>query len=106
MDLEAITLEFVSLLQKNSTRLKMYAKTADKEGYPAAAGVFRSLAQIDDQQYQTLDALLNRCISPERKTWICTGCGWRYRSPEPAESCPVCGCKQGWQVPFLDTLPE
>ena len=106
VDLEAITLEFVSLLQKNSTRLKMYAKTADKEGYPAAAGVFRSLAQIDDQQYQTLDALLNRCISPERKTWICTGCGWRYRSPEPAESCPVCGCKQGWQVPFLDTLPE
>jgi rubrerythrin len=73
-----------------------FAGTADKEGFPEIAVVFRSIAVAEkrhEQRYLALaknitDGLVFKRPKPVR--WVCRNCGYVHEGPEAPETCPAC----------------
>jgi len=81
---------------ENITMYPEFAKTAEEEGFPVIAGVFRSIAVAERQHEKRYLALLenvekNRVFKKDKVVkWRCRNCGYVYEGTEPPEKCPAC----------------
>jgi rubrerythrin len=73
-----------------------FAKTAEKEGFPAIADVFKSIAVAEkrhEQRYVALakniaDGVVFKRSKPVR--WVCRNCGYVHEGTEAPDLCPAC----------------
>ena len=75
---------------------KGFAETAEKEGYPEAAKVFKQIALVEKRHEARYRKLLEnvtnkKVFKKETKVqWICKNCGHVLEAGEAPEKCPVC----------------
>ncbi len=78
---------------------KMYpsfAGTADKEGFPEIATVFRNIAVAEkrhEQRYLELAKNVTEGLvfkRPKPVRWVCRNCSYVHEGPEAPETCPAC----------------
>jgi len=84
---------------ENYEHTKMYpefAKTAEEEGFPEIAAVFRAIAVAEKHHEKRFLTLLeniekNRVFKRETPVkWKCRNCGYVHEGTEPPEKCPAC----------------
>ncbi len=82
-----------------------FADTADAEGFPAIATVFREIAKVEaehEKRYRTLlDRVKNGSVF-ERDTeieWQCRNCGYVHTGKEAPGMCPACAHPQAFFEP-------
>lgn len=74
-----------------------FAKTADQEGFPEIAELFRCIATVEAFHEKRYRALLNNVKEGrvfEKDTvakWKCRACGYVKEGKEAPDTCPVCG---------------
>jgi rubrerythrin len=74
-----------------------FAKTADEEGFPEIAQMFRHIATVEAFHEKRYRALLNNVKEGKvfRKDaivkWKCRVCGYVTEDKEAPDSCPICG---------------
>lgn len=79
-----------------------FAKTAQEEGFPQIANLYRLIAKVEqmhEQRYlKLLERLENGCEfeEPEPIEWMCRKCGFTITAKSAPKRCPVCGMDQGW----------
>lgn len=73
-----------------------FAKTAEEEGFPVIAAVFKFVASVEKHHEQRYRALLEN-IEKERvfkrgksEKWKCRNCGYIHEAAEAPEKCPAC----------------
>jgi len=79
-----------------------FAETADKEGFPEIADVFRKIAVAEkrhEDRYIALaknisDGAVFKREKPVR--WVCRNCGYVHEGTEPPEACPACAHPQSY----------
>ena len=79
-----------------------FAKTAEEEGFPLIAAVFRAIAKAEQQHAKQYRALISnlqenkvfRKDAPVR--WQCTKCGYVHEGAEAPQKCPACAHPQGY----------
>lgn len=85
-----------------------FADTADKEGFPHIARLYRNIAKVEQMHEQRYLRLLERVnngevfTSPDPVMWYCRKCGFTVESTTAPKRCPVCGADQGWFERFPD----
>lgn len=73
-----------------------FAKTAEEEGYPEIANVFRGVAEVEVRHENRYRKLLknikeHKVFKKDGKVfWICRNCGHIVENIEAPEICPVC----------------
>ena len=73
-----------------------FADTADEEGFPAIATVFRNIATVEAGHEKRYRQLLDRVSTgkffdrDEEITWQCRNCGFIYRGASAPQACPAC----------------
>jgi len=73
-----------------------FAKTADKEGFPEIATVFKNIAVAEkrhEQRYLAIAKNITEGFVFKRKKpvrWVCRNCGYVHESAEAPEICPAC----------------
>lgn len=73
-----------------------FARTAEEEGFPEIAAVFRAIARAEQGHEERFRALLDnvtrgRVFKREEKvTWRCRNCGYLHEGEEAPEVCPAC----------------
>ncbi len=81
---------------ENTTMYPEFAETADKEGFPQIAEVFRSIAVAEKRHEQRYLALAKNITEgvvfnrPKTARWVCRNCGYVHEGTEPPDSCPAC----------------
>ncbi|MDQ7778575.1 MAG: rubrerythrin family protein [Planctomycetota bacterium] len=84
---------------ENHEHTKLYpdfAKTAEKEGFPVIASVFRSIMVAErghEKRYLALAANIQSGSVFEKKgkvAWRCRNCGYIHEGPGAPEVCPAC----------------
>jgi rubrerythrin len=84
---------------------KMYpdfAKVAEKEGFPALAVVFKSIAVAEKQHEKRFLGFMNNILKglvfkKEKKVvWRCGNCGFLYEGTEAPKACPACAHAQSY----------
>jgi rubrerythrin len=82
---------------ENTTMYPEFAKTADKEGFPEIAKVFRNIAVAEKRHEQRYLALARNITEgvvfkrPKATRWVCRNCGYVHEGTEPPpDSCPAC----------------
>lgn len=79
-----------------------FAKTAEKEGFPALAAKFRLVAAIEKTHEERYRALLKNVETKEVfqkstvKVWECRKCGHIVVGPSAPKVCPVCAHAQSY----------
>jgi len=81
---------------ENTIMYQEFTKTAEKEGFPAIANVFKSIAIAEkrhEQRYVALaknigDGVVFKRSKPVR--WVCRNCGYVHEGTEPPDLCPAC----------------
>jgi rubrerythrin len=81
---------------ENTSMYPEFAKTAEKEGFPAIADVFKSIAVAEkrhEQRYVALakniaDGVVFKRSKPVR--WVCRNCGYVHEGTEAPDLCPAC----------------
>ncbi|MDE7152837.1 MAG: rubrerythrin family protein [Muribaculaceae bacterium] len=79
-----------------------FAQTAEDEGFPKIAALFRLVAKVEVEHEQRYLKLLARMESgtvfsdDEDVAWICTKCGYVHYGKSAPKQCPVCGADQGY----------
>lgn len=82
-----------------------FADTADAEGFPAIATVFREISKVEAEHEKRYRTLLNRVKNGsvfERDTeieWQCRNCGYVYTGKEAPGACPACAHPQAFFEP-------
>lgn len=72
------------------------AKTADEEGFPEVAAVFRNIAKVEkhhEERYKALAANIEKSMVFEKDSavmWKCGNCGFIYEGKKAPEKCPAC----------------
>lgn len=85
-----------------------FADTADKEGFPHIARLYRNIAKVEQMHEQRYLRLLDRVnkgevfASEEPVMWYCRKCGFTVEAKTAPKRCPVCGAEQGWFERFPD----
>lgn len=85
-----------------------FADTADKEGFPHIARLYRNIAKVEQMHEQRYLRLLDRVnkgevfASEEPVMWYCRKCGFTVESKSAPKRCPVCGADQSWFERFPD----
>ena len=79
-----------------------FAKTADEEGFPEIAEVFRNIA-VAEARHRDRSLALEKNITEgkvfkkqESVRWMCRNCGYVHEGNEAPEICPVCAHKQSY----------
>ena len=81
---------------ENTKMYPEFAQTADKEGFPEIAKVFRNIAIAErrhEERYRALakNIAKDRVFKREQSVkWVCRNCGYVYEGMAPPESCPSC----------------
>ena len=81
---------------ENTIMYPEFAKTAEKEGFPVIANVFKSIAIAEkrhEQRYVALakniaDGVVFKRSKPAR--WVCRNCGYVHEGTEAPDTCPAC----------------
>lgn len=77
-----------------------FAETADKEGFPEIATVFRNIAVAEKRHEERYVALAKNItegtVFKREKSvrWVCRNCGYVHEGTEPPETCPACAHPQ------------
>lgn len=85
-----------------------FAKTADKEGFPKIAQMFRNIATVEAQHEERYLALLKNLKGGKvfRKDkvvkWKCRVCGYVKEDKEPPDSCPICAYSRAYFELFAE----
>jgi rubrerythrin len=85
-----------------------FAKTADEEGFPEIAQMFRHIATVEAQHEKRYRALLNNVKEGKvfRKDmnvkWKCRGCGYVKEDEEAPDTCPICGYGRAYFEVFAE----
>ena len=72
------------------------AKTADEEGFPEIAAVFRNIAKVEkhhEERYRALAKNIetNKVFQKDSAVvWKCGNCGFIYEGVKAPEKCPAC----------------
>lgn len=79
-----------------------FAKTAEEEGFPQIALLYRNIAKAETMHEDRYNRVLARLqsgeefSSPEPVEWMCRKCGFVVTAKSAPKRCPVCGMDQGW----------
>lgn len=79
-----------------------FAETADKEGFPEIATVFRNIAVAEKRHEERYVALAKNItegtVFKREKSvrWVCRNCGYVHEGTEPPETCPACAHPQAY----------
>ena len=79
-----------------------FAQTAEDEGFPKIAAIFRLVAKVEIEHEKRYIKLLERLQTgtefkqEEETEWICTKCGYVHKGKAAPGKCPVCGAEQGY----------
>ena len=79
-----------------TTMYPEFAKTADQEGFPEIAQVFRSIANAERQHEKRYLGLMNNLRNnmvfkrEQVVKWKCRNCGYIHQGKEAPEQCPAC----------------
>lgn len=79
-----------------------FAKTAQEEGFPQIANLYRLIAKVEQMHEQRYLKLLERLENgrefeeAEPIEWMCRKCGFTITAKSAPKRCPVCGMDQGW----------
>lgn len=79
-----------------SQMYKEFAETAEKEGFPELAKMFREVAEVEEAHEKRYRQLVERLESGtvfKRSgvtKWQCRNCGYVYEGTEAPEFCPCC----------------
>lgn len=79
-----------------------FAATAEEEGFPHIAALYRNIAKVEqmhEKRYLTLLARMENgevFSSEEPVDWYCRKCGFTINSKNAPKRCPVCGVDQAW----------
>lgn len=87
--------------EKDGEAYEEFAKTADEEGFPEIAQLFRDTKAVEDYHKQIFfelytqmkDKTLYKKDYPV--TWICADCGYKATAEEPWKECPLCQATRG-----------
>jgi len=85
---------------ENTIMYPEFAKTADKEGFPVIAEVFRDIAVAEKRHEQRYLALAKNITDgvvfkrAKATRWVCRNCGYVHEGTEPPDSCPACAHPQ------------
>ncbi|MFZ5901654.1 MAG: rubrerythrin [Bacillota bacterium] len=73
-----------------------FARTAEEEGFPEIAAVFRAIGRAEQGHEERFRALLDNVTRgrvfkrEEKTTWRCRNCGYLHEGEEAPEVCPAC----------------
>jgi len=73
-----------------------FAKTADKEGYPEIAQMYRAISIAEKEHESRYKAFVKNIEADEvfektsETTWICRNCGYVHTGKEAPNECPAC----------------
>lgn len=87
---------------------KGFAETAEKEGYPEAAKVFKQIALVEKRHEARYRKLLEnvankKVFKKETKVqWICKNCGHVLEAGEAPDKCPVCQHDRAYFEMFVE----
>jgi rubrerythrin len=87
---------------ENTEMYPGFAKTADKEGFPEIAEVFRNIAVAEKRHEDRYVALAkniteNRVFKRTKPVrWVCRNCGYVHEGTEPPKDCPACAHPQSY----------
>lgn len=79
-----------------------FAGTAEEEGFPDIAALFKMVAKVEIQHEQRYLRLLERLTNgqefsgEEEEEWQCMHCGYVHKGKSAPKRCPVCGKEQGY----------
>lgn len=79
-----------------------FAKTAQEEGFPQIANLYRLIAKVEQMHEARYIKLMERLESgtefeeEEPVEWYCRRCGFTITAKAAPKRCPVCGMDQGW----------
>ncbi|MDE6196952.1 MAG: rubrerythrin family protein [Muribaculaceae bacterium] len=79
-----------------------FARTAQEEGFPQIANLYKLIARVEQMHEQRYIKLLERLESgqefeqEEPVEWYCRRCGFTITAKAAPKRCPVCGMDQGW----------
>ena len=79
-----------------------FAKTADSEGFPEIAEVFRKIALVEKHHEERYLGLLknieNGTVFKKENTiqWKCRNCGYIHEGDSAVSSCPACSHPQAY----------
>ena len=82
-----------------------FADTAEKEGFPDVARLFRQIGKVEEHhraRYQKLLEQLEAGTLYKRDSpiqWRCLKCGYIHTGTEAPEKCPSCSHEQGYFEP-------
>jgi rubrerythrin len=85
-----------------------FAKTADEEGFPEIAQMFRHIATVEAYHEKRYRALLDNVKEGKvfRKDtsvkWKCRACGYVKEDKEAPDSCPICGYSRAYFELFAE----
>jgi rubrerythrin len=85
---------------EHTTLYPAFGKTAEEEGFPAVAAVFRAISLAEKQhekRYADLAANVEAGKVFKRDTsavWRCRNCGFLFEGPEAPKACPACAHPQ------------
>jgi rubrerythrin len=77
-----------------------FAKTAEEEGFPAIATLFRAVCVAEKQHERRYRGLLANVESgkvfkkDKPVVWRCRNCGYLHEGPEAPDKCPACAHPQ------------
>ncbi|MDE7025368.1 MAG: rubrerythrin family protein [Paramuribaculum sp.] len=80
-----------------------FAQTAENEGFPKIASIFKLIAKVEVEHEKRYLALLEQMTNdqvftsedPEQE-WHCMHCGYVHKGKSAPKRCPVCGKEQGY----------
>lgn len=79
-----------------------FAATAEEEGFPQIANLYKLIARVEKMHEQRYLRLQERLVSgqefseAEAVEWMCRKCGYVVTAKSAPKRCPVCGMDQGW----------
>ena len=94
--------------EKEAEVYEKFAITAEKEGFPEIAKLFRDVKQVEEYHRQIFlelyEQFKNKTLYKKDHpvTWICADCGYMTTSEEAWDECPLCKAKRGSIKLILD----
>lgn len=91
-----------------TTMYQDFAKTAEEEGFPEIAQVFKNIAIVEKQHEKRYRALLEnikkgKVFKKDKKIWWkCSNCGFIYEGEEAPLTCPACAHPQAYFEPLCE----
>lgn len=85
-----------------------FAETAEKEGYPEIAAVYRKISEVEKRHEMRYKKLAKNIEDgtvfkkDEVTLWKCGNCGYIYEGAEAPISCPACAHPQGYFEVFIE----